>query len=86
MLVARADPVLVDALRQADGPSERPETALVAVEAVVGRLLGLLALGGDGQRVVLDLDRDRVLGDAGKVERVDDVRLGLPIDLLTQPL
>jgi len=86
VLVARADPVLVDALRQADGASERPEAPLVAVEAVVRRLLGLLALGGDGQRVVLDLDRDRVLGDAGKVERVDDVRLGLPIDLLTQPL
>jgi hypothetical protein len=41
-------------------------------------LLPAVALGGDRQRTVVELDRDLVLGDAGQVERVHDLGLGLP--------
>jgi len=30
------------------------------------------------QRVLVQLDRDLVLGDAGQVERIDDLVVGLP--------
>jgi hypothetical protein len=59
-------------------PGEAPEPALEAVVAVVRDLLRLLAVGRDGQRVVLHLDRDLLLGNAGEVEGVHDVGLGLP--------
>src|SRR5919198_2104937 len=76
--IRRADLILVDALRQAYRAAEAAIAALEAVEAIVRGLLRLLALGRHGQRVILDLDRDLVLRDARKVERVDDVVVGLP--------
>src|SRR5215207_7700991 len=48
------------------------------VEAVVLGLVDPLALTADGQRAVVELDRDLVLRDARQVERVDELVLGLP--------
>src|SRR5205085_10990339 len=78
VLVLGADRALVGALRQTDRAGERAEPALVAVEALARDLLGALALAAHGQRVFLELDGDLVLRDAGQVERVDDLVLGLP--------
>src|ERR671934_2805774 len=77
-LVLGLDRAVVRALRQADRAGERAEPALEAVEALAGDLLRALALTAHGQRVVLELDRDLVLRDAGQVERVDDLLVGLP--------
>jgi hypothetical protein len=71
--VGRGDLRVVDPLRQPDGPAVRAEPPLEAVVAVGRPLDRLLALGGDGERVVLNLDRDLLLGDAGEVERVDEL-------------
>src|ERR671930_1429432 len=76
--VVGLDRALVRALRQADRPGERAEPALEAVEALAGDLLRALALAAHGQRVVLELDRDLVLRNAGQVERVHDLAVGLP--------
>src|ERR671929_1230761 len=78
VLVLGADRALVGALRQADRARERAEAALEPVEALARDLLGALALAAHGQRVVLELDRDLVLRDPRKVERVDDLAVGLP--------
>src|SRR5919201_2319093 len=78
VLVVRRDVALGDALRHADGARERPVAPLEAVEAILGLLLRSLARGTDGQRAVVELDRDVVLGDARQVNGVDDLVLCLP--------
>src|SRR2546421_8593115 len=78
VLVVGRDVALGDALRHADRARERPVTALEAVEALVRLLLGALALGADGQRALVELDRDLGLGDARQVDGVDDLVLRLP--------
>src|SRR5919108_3166690 len=78
VVVIRHDLVLVHALREADGPAEAAESALEPVVAILGDLLGLLALGRDRQGLVLHLDRDLLLGNPRKIERVDDVAVRLP--------
>src|ERR671939_176151 len=78
VLVLGVDRALVGARRRADRAGERAEAPLVAIEALAGDLLRALALAAHGQRVVLELDRDLVLGDPGEVERVDDRAVGLP--------
>src|SRR4051794_39866521 len=77
-LVGRLDRVLGDTLREPDRAGEGAEAALEAVVALLRDLRAPLALGADRQRAVLDLDRDLVLGHAGKVEREDELRVGLP--------
>jgi RNA polymerase sigma factor (sigma-70 family) len=76
--VVRPDGVLLDALWQADRAREAAEAPLVAIEAVVLALLRALALAADGQRPVVVLDGDLVLGDPGDVEGVDELVVGLP--------
>src|SRR6266540_4278211 len=78
VLVVGVDVALGDALRHPEGARERPVAALEAVEPLIRLLLRALALGGDGQRAVVELHRDLVLGDARQVERVDDLVLRLP--------
>jgi len=76
--VVRSDGVLLDALGQSDRAREAAEAPLVAIEAVVLALLRALALAADGQRAVVVLDGDLVLGDPGDVEGVDELVVGLP--------
>src|SRR5205085_9931497 len=71
--VVGLDAVLGRALRQPDRARERAEAALEAVEPLAVHLVRALALAADRERAVLELDRDLVLGDAGQVERVDDL-------------
>src|SRR5262249_29393520 len=78
VVVGGRDLALADALREADGAGERAEAALEAVVALPRDLLAALALGADGERAVLDLDRDLVPRHAGQVERVDDRVVRLP--------
>ena len=69
---------LVDAGRQPDGTREAAVTALEAEEAVA-LLLRRLARSPETVRVSsVHLDRDLVLGEAGKVEGVDELGFGLP--------
>ena len=72
------DRVVGDALGQADRAGERAEAALEPEVAAVLDLLLALALGRHGERRVVELDRDPVLGDAGQVERIDELVLRLP--------
>ena len=53
------------------------EGALVAEEASVLQL-GALTRAADRQGAVLEVDGDLLLGDAGEVERVHELALGLP--------
>src|ERR671935_1859269 len=76
--VVSADRVLADALRQADGAREAAELSLEAIEVPLRRLLRALAFAGDGQGAVVELDRDLVLGNAGKIESVDELVVLLP--------
>jgi hypothetical protein len=55
-----------------------PEPPLEAIQVLLRELLLPLALGRHGQRSVLELDRDRVLGDPGQVKCIDELVLGLP--------
>jgi hypothetical protein len=76
--VGRRNLRLVDPVRQPDGARKAAVAPLEPVVAVA-LLLGLLhALTGDGERVVLDLDLDLVLIDAGQIECVDELGLRLP--------
>ena len=78
VLERRLHVLLGHALRKADGAREGAEAALEPEVAAFLDLVLPLALGRDGERVVGQLDGDLVLGDAGEVERVDDLVLGLP--------
>src|SRR5215217_3443253 len=78
VLVVGDDVALGHALRHSEGARERPVAALEAVEPLLRLLLRALPLGGDGQRAVVELHRDLLLGDARQVERVDDLGLRLP--------
>jgi hypothetical protein len=69
---------LVGAGRQPDRAAEGAEAALEPIAVLVRRLGRLLALRRDGQRVVVQLDRDLVLGDAGQIEGVHELVVGLP--------
>src|SRR5439155_19001652 len=69
---------LGDALRHGDRARERAVVALVAIEPLFRLLLGSIALGRDGQRAVVELDGDLLLGDAGQIDGVDDLVLRLP--------
>ena len=61
--VVGPDAVLARAVRHPDGAAERAEPALEADEAVLDPLLLAVALRRDGQRVVVELDRNVLLGD-----------------------
>src|SRR3954447_4273491 len=67
----------VDPLRQRERAGERAEGALHAVEALLAVLVLGLALAGDGQRAVLELDVDVVLAHAGEIGAEDEVLGGL---------
>src|SRR3954471_15870727 len=67
----------VDPLRQRQRAREGAERALHAVEALVALLVLGLALAGDGQRAVLELDLDVLLRHAGEVGAQDEVVTGL---------
>src|ERR671914_887225 len=74
---ARADRVGVDALRERQRAGEAAERALDAVVALlVGLMLGL-ALAGDRERALLDLDLDVLLAHAGQIGPQDEVVAGL---------
>src|SRR3954471_22219889 len=72
-----ADRLGVDALRQRQRAREGAEGALHAVEALLAVLVLGLALAGDGQRAVLELDVDVVLAHAGEIGAEDEVLAGL---------
>jgi hypothetical protein len=76
--VVGLDLILGHALRQGDRPGERAEAALEPVVATVLDRLIALPLGRHRQGVLVQLDGDLVLGDAGQVERIDDLLLRLP--------
>src|SRR6185503_11373701 len=78
VVVASRDLILGHALRQTDRPREASVPALETVQPVGRDFLRALALGADGQDTVIELDRDRVLRDAGQIERVDDLVVRLP--------
>src|SRR5205085_9352960 len=63
---------------QADRAREVTEAPLETDVPPVLYVVLASALGGDGQRAVLQLDGDGLLRDAGKVERIDDLLVGLP--------
>src|SRR4051812_49486926 len=67
----------VDPLRQRQRAREGAERALHAVEALLALLVLGLALAGDGQRAVLELDLDVLLRHAGEVGAQDEVVTGL---------
>src|SRR4051812_44899859 len=71
------DPVGVDAVRQRQRAAELAEGALHPVEALLLLLVLGLPLAGDGQDVVLELDRDVLLREAGQVGAQDEVLVGL---------
>ena len=70
---AGGDGVGVDALRQGQRAREGAEGALHAVEALLAVLVLGLALAGDRERAVLDLDLEVLLGHAGEVGAQDEV-------------
>src|SRR3954469_5054368 len=71
------DGVGVDALGQRERPAELAEGPLHPVEALLLVLVLGLALAGHGQDVVLELDRDVLLRQAGQVRPQDEVLVGL---------
>src|SRR5687768_11376482 len=64
--------------RQAHRAREAAVTPFEPEEAVALLLRLLHALARNGERVVLNLDLDLVLGKTGQIERVDELGLGLP--------
>src|SRR3954447_662649 len=72
-----ADRLGVDALRQRQRAREGAEGALHAVEALLAVLVLGLALAGDGERAVLELDVDVGLAHAGEIGAEDEVLAGL---------
>jgi hypothetical protein len=69
---------LVDPLRHRQGAREGAEAPLRAVEALALDLGRALARGRHGQRALVELHRDRLLRDAGEIERVDELAVRLP--------
>src|SRR5206468_2415988 len=69
------DAVGVDALGQRQRPAEGTGQALHAVPAALLALVVGLALAGDRERVVTDLDAHVVLAEAGEVGPQDEVVL-----------
>src|SRR3954470_11673337 len=67
----------VDPLRQRQRAREGAERALHAVEALVAVLVLGLALAGDRERAVLELDVDVLLTHAGEIGAEDEVLAGL---------
>src|SRR3954469_410533 len=73
----RRDLLGVDALRERQRAAELAEGALHPVVALLLRLVLGLALAAYGEDVVLELDRDVGLGQAGQVRAKDEVLAGL---------
>src|SRR4051812_28052672 len=71
------DAVGVDAFGQGERAAELAERALQAVEALALVLVLGLALAGDGEDAVLELDAHVLLGQAGEVGAQDEVIVGL---------
>src|SRR5918996_2474833 len=74
---ARGDRVGGDAVGERQRAAEAAEGALDAVPTALARLVLGLALAGDREHAVLDLDRHVVLGHAGKIGLQDEMVFAL---------